>query len=269
MSAERRAFTLLEIMFALALSGVVIIAAMSLFWMVQSSDRRLAAQFDDQIQFAETQRILRHAIVSLVAAPPETPPPQANTGLPTDTEQEGEQEVALELARQAERERFAALVSDLGGDENLISSLLGNDGSGYANFELFHELSPSGRQLPRLALTLMRPPVSPPFEFDDPSPIAIAGDKISGSFDLIEEGETLTLVWQPLDPPGAPTILVRNLIWAEWWILPRRRHGLEWIDVYAAYIEERYPVAVRLALWTTAGSHVDWLFETAVTTPNQ
>ena len=265
MNAHRRGgFTLLEIMLALALSGVVVLGAMSLFWMVQSSDRRLSKQFDDQIQFAETQRILRRAMATLVASRPETPPAEGATPPPEGTEAE---EGALSPEEQAARERLASLVADVGGDESLVRNLLQNDGSEYANFELFYDISAEGRPVPRLALTLMRPPVSPPAIFNDPTPVAIAGDKIRGSFDLIDEGDTYTLVWQPIDPPGLPIPVAEDLLWAEWWVLPRRKYGSEWVDVYAAIIEERYPVAVRLALWTSGGSHVDWLFETAVTTP--
>lgn len=267
---RKPAFTLLEIMLALALSGVVVLASMSLIWMVQSADKRLSSQFDDQIQFSETQRILRRALATLIAARPEEPAPNPNNGQsPEDLEDNGdvEEDSGLSPEQRAAREQLAALVAQLGADDALIRTLLENDGSQYANFELFHELSPSGRALPRLALTLMRPPVAPPQIFEDSIPVAIAGDKIRGSFDLHEVGQTLTLVWQPLDPPGLPLTIARDLLWAEWWVLPRRKYGLEWVDVYAAFIEERYPVAVRISLWTASGSHVDWLFETAVTTP--
>jgi hypothetical protein len=255
-------------MLALALSGVIVLAAMSLFWMVQSADQRLAKQFDDQIQFSEAQRILRRTFSILIASRPETPEPESPSGLPADSQDEGEdEEGALSPEEQSARERLASLVADVGGDESLVRTLLDNDGHEFANFELFYDLSPSGRPIPRLALTLMRPPVSPPAIFDEPMPVAVAGNKIRGSLDLLDDGEAFTLVWQPLDPPGLPIPIVRNLLWAEWWVLPRRKYGSEWVDVYAAIIEERYPVAVRLALWTEAGSHVDWLFETAVTTP--
>lgn len=278
-SSARRAFTLLEVMLALALSGVVIAAGMSFFWMISAADKALAAQFDDQVDFANTQRVLRRAFATLVASPPLDPPPDDNQPRSEDDDEDDEDDEdedderdglgRLSAEQRAARERLAGLVADLGGAESLVASVLQADTYERPNFDLYYDIAPSGVALPRMELTLMRAPVAPALEYDVFMPVQIAGDKVRGSFDLIQEGTTLTLVWQPIDPPGLPVPLIRNLVWAEWWVLPRRRHGLEWVDVYSAIIEERYPVAVRLALWTSAGGHVDWLFETAVTTPNR
>ncbi len=271
---SRPGFTILELMLALALSGVVILAAMSLFWLVYRADAGLSIRFDEQIQLASTQRVLRDAMGSLVASRPEDPSTAPASADAQPAEEEG---ATRPISRQtpqerAARERLAALVSQMGGDEALLNSVLGQEEFEHANFELYYTLSPGGLTLPRLELTLMRQPVRPPVppgEADRPDHIVVTGGRIRGAFELIEEGDTLTLFWRPIEPADEPTLLVENLVWAEWWALPRRRYGTEWVDVYAAYIEERYPVAVRLALWTKSGTHTDWLFETAVTTPNQ
>ncbi len=271
-----RGFTILELMLALALSGIVILAATSLFWLVYRADAGLSIRFDEQIQLASAQRTLRRAMGSFVASRPEDPPA---TPTPADAGDTPPPEVdpsrpasRLTPQERAARERLATLVTQMGGDEALLNSVLGQEEFEHANFELYFVVSPEGRTLPRLELTLMRQPVKPPStsaSSDEPARVVVTGDRIRGSFDLIEEGPTMTLFWRPIEPAGEPTPLVENLVWAEWWALPRRRYGTEWVDVYAAYIEERFPVAVRLALWTDSGMHTDWLFETAVTTPNQ
>lgn len=260
----RRAFTVLELIAALVLGSVVVITAGSLFWMLSSSDRRVGERMGEASDLAITQTVLRRALGGMLAAKPKDPSP---TDKFNEQPQEGDELDPDQQAEQAESEDMQELVESVTGDPELAADLLaGVDTDERPNFELYFDDS-RGATLPMLELKVIESPVPS----GDLTGLEATLDQylsVRGVFETLEQGDgSLLLQWRPLQPPGKPFVLVRDLARVEWYVLPRSRHGKEWVDVYAAYLQEYYPIAVRLVLFTKTGGYADWLFDTAVTTP--
>lgn len=271
----RGAFTVIELLLALVLGTIIVVSAMAVFGLVSISEGRLSRSFDDASQLSIAQRVLRKSMSSLVAAKPEDPQVTAGQAKARETgEGFDEKGVPLEEGEEkgnkdgAEGELRDA-IADATGDSALADELM-RKGDQRAYFELYYDTSgPGGAPLQSFEVVVMESPV--PTSVD-----AFAADEdasltrfmpVRGVFEVLRLDDSLALQWRPIDPAGRPTLLVQGLDSIEWWLLPRARHGREWIDVSAAYLQEDFPVAVRLLMWTKNGSHVDWLFDTAVSTP--
>lgn len=278
-SDSRRAFTLLELMIALALSSVVIASAMGVLWMVIDTDRRLDQRFDEQVELTTAQIIIRRAMASLVASPPVRPDanrPKASGApagsTPGDRSKRDGNGKDAQPDASTDEDPLQLHAQEAGAGPELIAELFETRFRGRPNFELYFDTESGPDPLQRLEIVVMESPVPPPATADDqqPSEREIAGFlPIRGVFALApqDDGMFYSLVWEPLLPAGPPTVLIRDLFQAEWSALPTKDEGAEWVPVQAAIIQETYPVAVRLALWTARGTHVDWLFETGISTP--
>lgn len=256
----RRAFTVIELTLAMMLAAMVVSIALSLFWALMSADQRLAAKFADTTELAIAQRTVRRAMGSLVASKPKEPEPTAPASELAD---ENAPQPDLEGEAGA-KEDLANLITSVTGDEGLAAELTSGVGQDRPTFELFYEAS-SDAPLPSLEVRVMESLV--------PGNMAGAASvekflPVRGVFEVIQLPNELVLQWREIDPPAPPYVIARDLSAVEWYVLPRSRHGKMWADVYAAYLQEYYPVAVRLLIWTNSGTHADWLFDTAVTTPD-
>lgn len=257
-----RGFTVVELVLALALSALLVMSALSIMWMLTSTDDRLARRFDDQSELIITQMVVRRAMGSLIAAKPKDPE-QAAQGKPVD-EDESQSEFARNEADQ-QNDDLRSLIASVTGDNQLAMDLITGIGSDRPNFELYYEPS-GGLMLPALEVKVMESPVPPPA--DAPRDELVRGIEqflpVRGVFETLELGDGLALQWRPIDPPGPPTLLIRDLAAIEWYCLP---HKQDWVDVYAAYLKASFPAGVRLVMWTNNGTHVDWFFDAAITTP--
>lgn len=255
----RRGFTVIELVLALILSAIVVMSALSVMWMLTSTDQRLARGFDDQAELIVTQTVVRRAMGSLIAAKPRDPNP--SRAVTKDTK-DGEQAEAPEQDPGAE---LADLITSVTGDADLAGELTAGVGADRPNFELYFD-QVGELMLPALEVKVMESPVPPPIE--GPGEAAVLGiDQflpVRGVFESLQLGDGLALQWRPIDPPGPPTLLIRDLEAIEWYCLP---HKEDWVDVYAAYIQKSFPAGVRLVMWTKNGTQVDWFFDTAPTTP--
>lgn len=268
-----RGFTVIELLLALMLATVIVVAATATFGVVGLAERRLAASFEDASQLSIAQRVLRKSMASLVAAKPEderalatqAKARRAGQGFEESGEQPLEDGKGNEDAEGSLRDAIAGATGD-----SALADELTRKTDHRAYIELYYDTSgPGDAPLQSLEVVVMESPV--PSSRD-----AFAADAdsnltrflpVRGLFEVLRLEDSLALQWRPTDPPGPPTLLVQGLDAVEWWVLPRSRNGREWMDVTAAYLQEDFPVAVRLLMWTKQGTHVDWLFDTAVSTP--
>jgi prepilin-type N-terminal cleavage/methylation domain-containing protein len=258
----RAGFTVIELVLALALSGIVVLSALSVFWMMVSNDARSAKRFDDQGDLIVTQTVVRRAMGSLIAAKPRDPPPTADSTPAPEDGAVADEALADTSGPEAE---LVELIADVTGDEGLAAELTSGLSNDRPNFELY--FVPAGRYtLPALEVKVMESPVPPPPQYSA-NPATLGVEQflpVRGIFETVEEMEGLALQWRPIDPSGPPTVLIRRLLAVEWYALP---HKQDWVEIHAAYLQESFPDGVRLLLWTNNGAHVDWFFDIAATTP--
>ncbi|MDX2115089.1 MAG: prepilin-type N-terminal cleavage/methylation domain-containing protein [Planctomycetota bacterium] len=284
MNAPRRprGFTVVELLLALMLSALVIAGSMSLFGVMLQSDKQLSVEFEDAGELAATQQIVRRAMRSLVAAAPVKPAPAQLTepddkqaeeaGGAAEQQSADEKEAAAAQAQSEAQSELTDLIASVTGDAELARELASSQ-SDRPNFELYFDASSAGGLvLPALEVKLMESPI--PGGRVDGDETTLKAEQflpVRGVFETVPEPDvgTLMLCWRSLEPPGPRVTLVRNLTRVEWFVLPRRRHGDQWVDVYAAYLKEYYPIAVRLVLWTADGGYADWLFDAAASEPGQ
>lgn len=266
----RPGFTLLEVMLALALGALVMASALSVFVIVFMSQSRVSARLDDSFELAMSQQVVRRAMGSLLAARPKDPErlPLESDDASEDPDSEDPNAADEALAEEDPAGGLAELVQSLTGDEELALELAAAEDNTRPNFELyFDDSTGSLRQI--LEVKVMESPV--PTGRD--TGVQATLDHflpVRGVFEVLPDGENgFSLSWRAIEPPGPSFTLARRLARVEWYILPRSIHGSGWADVHAAYLQEYYPVAVRLVVWTINGTHTDWLFDTAVTTPDE
>jgi prepilin-type N-terminal cleavage/methylation domain-containing protein len=270
-----RGFTVVELMIALALSAVILAAAAGVFSIVGATDQRLRRTFDEISELSIAQRVIRRATSSLVAAKPQDETNTARTfvnGKPVGENQpnpdekdpgEGEEQNQDEGEQTSEQDPLA------------VSDALATNGRPdlRARFELYYQLGTSAQNaepIPALELVVLESPAPGKLEFD-PTNLDAAVTQflpVRGVFETIELEDGLALQWRPIEPAGESTLLVTGLERVEWWVLPADRAQREWVDVWAALIAEDFPVATRLLMWKRGGTHIDWLFDLSVITPD-
>ena len=303
-TTAHRGFTLIEMMIALALSTLVVGGVISLLGMIRSAESRQSQRYEEMMEASIAQRTVRKAMMTLVAAPP--PPEPDETGDDDDdddfedmTEEErrqllGEEFISDEQMQDLERgTRSRDADSREAAMSELIEQLLERPDSPLPHFELYYE-EYEGVVLPRLEIVLMQSPVpvaTEPAEIVlqqrsrvEPQSeeelraqrvarlLAQSRGTVRGAFELMLYEDGWALQWTPVDPPGRPYILVRNVIRCEWWLLPRggattedgERQVKEYTNIGLAYEMGEFPLAVRLILETESGMAVDWLFETDI-----
>ncbi|NJK32934.1 MAG: hypothetical protein HC927_11295 [Deltaproteobacteria bacterium] len=263
---QSRGFTLAELLVALALSMVVLIAALSALAFAYSAADAQADRFEQRVDLRITQLVVRRASQSLVAGIPAPAPEES-----PEEFAEGDSPAEQTPPAPAEEEQAPPVPASLSG---VFDPLLEPD-----YFELFFEetQSPDGQTiyLPRMELMLR---VSPIEEARDAGRLserdraaafssAPPADVIRGAFEVVwDTRRGWTLRWAPIDPPGEPTNLLHGLTEIQWSVLPRELSAEVWPDVYAAYLAQDFPFVIRLILATDEGLRADWAFETNVVT---
>lgn len=303
-SHRRKAFTVMELLVALALSSVVALAAMALMSFLPMHERQTHQRFDDRLDLLVAQGIVRTAMDSLVAARPmtqeeiedlveevlrvaEAMEPQRGAGEPDRQADDARDDDASrsdddepdpdEVVDRADPTvvRLAEQYIEAGRDESMLADLIVESSFGeMPHFELHYVINEYENELPRLEMVVHEPPVKQSrVETPQSVPPALGIEPMGrtrGAFEVVQLEDQFVLIWQPIEPPGDATIVLDGLAGVEWWVLPRRKHDQNeggWVDVAAAYLEIDYPLAVRLVLWTLSGEHADWLFETEAMTP--
>ncbi|MFG0258589.1 MAG: prepilin-type N-terminal cleavage/methylation domain-containing protein [Phycisphaerales bacterium JB043] len=234
---SRHAFTLLELLLSISLAGIVLSTMFGMVMYLQRADQSMAIRFKGMNTLANTQDVMRRAMQSLVAA--RTP----HVVFGQD-----------QLSRSDETGSVESVVDE---DRQLRLHLRMIDPE-----DLYDPQDPKPR---RLEVTLASPPMAR---------LDWQGAPVRGGFDLyprINRGETpgaqfgqrlWSLVWQPLDPPGEPVLLIDDLEFAELTALDGGGlHGL-----YESYYTEEFPWAIRVVLWTIGGARADWMLEPGVRT---
>lgn len=257
----RRGFTVIELVVAIALSAIVVMSAMSVMFFLTSSEERLATRFDDQEELIVTQTVVRRAMGSLIASKPKDPDPRGAVSKDREAGEEG----GMEAEGEAQADELTDLIASVTGDEALAASLMAGAEADRPNFELYFD-EMDGMVLPALEVKVMESPVPPPSDAWEASEVLGVEQflPVRGVFETLVLEDGLALQWRPISPPAAPTLLIRGLAAIEWYCLP---HKEDWVDVYAAYLQRSFPAGVRLVMWTNNGTHVDWFFDTATTTP--
>ncbi len=289
MSRAPHAFTLLEVMLALALSGLVVIGVFGLMSMMQLSDAAQTVRFNTIYDRAEAQNVLRTSMRRLFAAEPlpeptpgTQPADQPEGEEPAEDEEQSQDEARAEREEEkrgpgsGERDDMADIVRKTLGDSELAKRLLGSlNDNDPPHFQLYY---PSGGSdlapgFPRLELVLTESPVPiTPLIADDGAPAAFrtTDSLVRGAVEFASDdpsAETAVMRWRPIDPPGRPITLLTGIEHARFTVLPKKANGTEWTELWAAYLQRDYPVAIRVELWVQGSDFIDWLFETTVLQP--
>lgn len=260
-SARRRAFTVMELVLALVLAAIVALAGMGVLGMMSSADGRLSKGFDDASDLAAAQMMLRRSTSLLLAAAPlkRSPTAPAPTAPAPD-----ENEEAAEGDRAEEGD-----APDNADSKDPLDEAGESEADQEPHFDLYYSNesgSPSQGALQSLEVVLVESPFGP----QDSSNSREGLERflpVRGVFEAISQGDELSLIWTPIDPPGPSHTIIKHLVAFEWWVLPRHKNGRDWTDIAAASLDEDYPVALRLLLWTAQGTHADWLFDLSVHKP--
>lgn len=290
-----RAFTILELLTALALAAIVVSSILGILRFLAVADRAGAARLDSTIDLSIAQRALSRAMQTLVAAPPPVeipPPPPVEDPLAEGAEGE-------EALPEADALDHAAFIQDIIATAGIDPASLTGDSAlaGLVNleldsaepmmFELYFAESESGAGLPTLELVMLEPPIMAPpdQELDDAFHQGVAetldlGDEEAqtqsfedqyaptyrGAFEVVEYEAGWAFQYTPITPPDRPVVLVPHVRLVEMYVLPRKGQGYEegWKDLFAAQQLLQFPVAVRIVLQTADGQQVDWVFETAI-----
>nr|AQQ75201.1 hypothetical protein [uncultured bacterium] len=267
-AGRARGFTLLEVVLALALAGLVVSGVFSLLLMMQRQGKVSGAILNDAVGGFRAQMAIRRAFQTMVAGKP----------LPLDKKEDGA-DAALDPSLEGLRESLEGLV---GADD--AAAILRGEASGETlpRFQLSWDADPSGMILPLVEVVVRESPV--------PVDLAAMGDaeremtlrdsaaeSFRGLFEVVpEEGpldadapEVWTIRWTPIDPPMRPMTLIRGVKPESvmWSVLPLKRDPNAkdpWVDNLASYLAEDFPMAVRLVFETESGTRVDWVFEVAV-----
>jgi hypothetical protein len=254
-----RAFTVIELVTALAMSGFVALAAFSLIALLGRSDAASSQSVNNATNMAITYHGVARAMQRLVAATP-IPASDAealNAANRNDAAQPSEDN--------AQRARGGV------SDDLPIESAIA-DTSQPPFFDL-HYISTEFGNVPRLELVVETPPVGRQ-QNDLPTldqRLAILRAEwlgsVRGAFELMPTANGWSLIWAPIDPPGQIVELMPGLVQCSWEVLPRSdKESSAWQQLYSAYLQPDFPVAVRLQFVTADGTEADWLFETATIT---
>jgi hypothetical protein len=290
-----RAFTVIELMLALALSAAVIMAAMSLYQVLQSSDRNSQARFEQAADMAVTQITLRKIFNTLAAAQavPENRLP--DPGEPNLDDEGGEdnggndEATGAEDATESDNQQIAAVPA-----------------AGYGSmFDLWWEEyeTASGRPvtLPIMEIVVTEPPVALRTAQDaiDEGQLKTIDDDLAeealrrtdrlaesvrGRLEVVGAEDGWRLYWRPIVPPARPFLLLRGIASVTperayetglaigdpdilWEVLPRSDELVEWDTSWSGTLRTEFPLAVRLIVMDERGRLIDWLFETHVKAP--
>lgn len=282
-----RGFTVLEVVLALALASLVVGGVFGLMSLLHSAEARHAARFQLIVDRAMAQEVLRKTLRLLFAAEPlPEPAPSATTGdrtrpegaeRPTGEEADAAREEEQRGADRDDRADIASLVRERLGQSDLADRIIDSMRHDEPpHFQLYIPDAGGGLTpgLPRLEVVLTESPVAirPLVENGRVVQVARGRDTmVRGALEFALAGDVpgaSVMQWRPIDPPGLPTVLLEGIDSALIEVLPRQAQGGEWAELWAAFLQEDYPVAVRVVLWMHDGSMIDWLFDTTVLSPS-
>jgi prepilin-type N-terminal cleavage/methylation domain-containing protein len=248
---SRRGFTLLEMVIASALAGVVLLAGFGVLGFIRSADRQLSTRFEEANELGILHETVRRALQTLVAAPEPTVV-SAAAPEPADP-REAEAEKERKKANEDAQKEFSGTAYEAPEHEPPRFLLEPQIGGRVA------EGDPR-----RLEVVLLDQPA--------PGPARIS-PTVRGAFELRPELKAFALIWAPINPPGEPVKLAGDIAQLRWSALSRdpvaNRYEAKsgaWRDDMAALHPKDYPKAIRLQIVTASGREVDWLFEPAITT---
>ncbi|MCA9282980.1 MAG: prepilin-type N-terminal cleavage/methylation domain-containing protein [Phycisphaerales bacterium] len=269
MRARAGGFTLLEVMLSLALAALVVSGVFGLLGLMNNQMRVSEATFADTGGLYRTQTVVRRALQTMIAGEPTAL--DAGGGDAGDLDPENDDvDADLEALR-------ADLESVVGADDaasimDRRSELL------LPHFELAWDDPEPGVVVPVVEVVVLESPV--PVDTSDMGDAEremtlrdSAVESYRGMFEVARDDlvpERWNLRWTPIDPPMRPMVLIRDVIpeSVAWMVLPlKREEGARdpWVTgVFAAYLAEDFPLAVRLVFRTNSGAQADWVFEVAV-----
>lgn len=258
---SNRGFTLLEMLLAVTLSSLVVLATMSMLMMIYRSEKRLGSVATDNEDLAITQEIIRRAMQSLIAAPPLSDEQMDELFPDANGESLEEESIPADVA--------TGLIENEEEAGNAPDPLLAEVDT-RPRFDLHFVPSEAG-MIPRLEIVTFTSPAPSSTINAEEDPLGALvvllqdTSAVRGAFELVQMSDgTWSLQWVPLEPWGYPTLLIKDVQYIEWEALQRRSQGGEWQSVFSSYLDVQYPEAVRLILWTSNGSQIDWLFKVEV-----
>ena len=274
----RGAFTVIEVLLALALSSLVLGAAIGLYQVLGASDRASEQQFERAADLAVTQITVRKIMNTLVAGTAEPAPAQPAVA------QNDEEEVEAEPEEEGEG----------GGGQESAPILAQAPAHAPVMFDLWweeHDGIDGGTViLPTLEVVVSEPPValrgaSERIDEEDLRRVdeSLAeealrrtdrlSESVRGLIEMVGAPDGWRLRWRPIEPAARPFVLASRIASAEdggpyisWRVLSRDDKVDAWEFFWSATIREEFPLAVQLSFMTTGGETVDWMFETHVTT---
>lgn len=265
MSVRRAGFTLLEVVLSLALAGLVVSAIFGLIGMMHHQMRVSGGVYADTQGLFRTQTVVRRALQSMIAGQPM--PLNADTSA-DDPENDDFESLRAELE---------GVIGAADADSILRSGSSARRGL-LPQFELAWDEPEPGVVVPSVEVVVLESPV--------PIDTGVMGEaeremtlrdsaveSFRGVFEVVRDEftpEVWNLRWTPVDPPMRPMVLMHDVIpeSVAWMVLPLKRNEKAsdpWVsDVFAAYLGEDFPLAVRLIFRTNSGAQADWVFEVAV-----
>lgn len=269
--ARRRAFTLIEVMLALVLASFVISAALGMLALVANAQKVHAGDITRTIRLTQAQSFFRDSFVRLVAGMPLAPPQESVPGQGEENEQDetDEEETPEDPPDESqpdeddEESRFDEMLNNLL-DGGMASQLLADEATQLdVMFEIYLDTSADPWPTPVMECVITDPPsLGRESNF---APDATVLDQLGFvrceiRLEPQPNDELYTLYYVPLDPIGEAVPIIRDLEWASFHVLPSRDQ-MEWVDVYAAYLQEDFPAAIRIVMFLDDGREIDWLFE--------
>ncbi|MEM1166434.1 MAG: prepilin-type N-terminal cleavage/methylation domain-containing protein [Planctomycetota bacterium] len=290
LSSRGHGFSLIELLVATALSGIVLAGAFGVLTVVLNASRVYADQYDDRVNLRVTQLTVRKALESMVAGVPlESAPVDPAAPPDGDAEEEEEQGDDETAPIESEGEALSDVVAGINAAAAGASGVQAIDPNAEPDyFQLYYEEVTEGLFVQRLEIAVREPPVPAPTRrapvestgFGDGGGLGLLGlfpsapaaserpaDLVRGAFRArFDDQEGYQLVWQPIAPGGEPTVLLSGVVRLEWQVLPSDLEVTEWPTAYAAYLRQDFPFAVRLIVETERGASADWVFQTNVIT---
>jgi len=270
----RRAFTAAELMIALALSGIVALAAFGLLGTIYTSDTAAQKRFDSQAEVQSLQRAVRALARNVTAkrAPDTTPGFGPEPGDAEISKAESELRAKMEAAGQPftpESLRAQAIESARRSAREATASAEDERTHIPPRFEVRYDASGSGGALPVLEALLTEAPVPPAWSPDpETRRWAMSANLVRGVIEGVRsddfDTDGWTLQWRQTEPAAEPVTLARRISGWEWSVLPRKKHdkdGTGFVETAAAWYGSDYPRALRLRILTMQGVSADWLFD--------
>lgn len=257
---SRAGFTLLELLLAMVIGSLVLAGGFVIVGLAERLDDRFADRLDATNRLAFVQRTIGRSLHTIIAAPENFDPQvAAQTAAQTAARIERLRQREEDGDQAAPEPGPGAPLDDIAAELN--SRAVPDVPPAPPRFRMGHidrggqwevrdpERAALGDR--RLELLLTRPPVGE----------APLGAAVRGALELIHTPvgaeDRWRLQWTPLRPAGRPTVLLEDLVLAEWSVTDSQGQ----FDQFEAYKASNLPWAFRIILWTESGAKVDWMFD--------